>query len=89
MTPVFKSMGLTRDSATWWWGKVVGIATLVASGLMDPQIGGLLNPTELGVTPRALKWVQLIAGLVIFVSAQNSNSRLPGEKKDNDGPEAQ
>lgn len=68
---------LTRDSAWWLWGRIVGIATLVAATAADPTFN-LIDLSWL-ISPLHLHQLQAAAALVTYVSAQLSTSSLPGK----------
>lgn len=78
LTSLFLSLGFTRDSATFWWGKVVSVAALITSGLFDPHIAGMFDPAVLGIGPSTLHWIQFVSVIVLYLSGQMSSSHLPG-----------
>lgn len=72
---------LTRDSALWLWGRICGIVTLLITVAADPDLLGAL---DLGLSESTLRQIQVVAGLITFISAQNSNSSLPGKESNVD-----
>lgn len=78
MTNQLARWGLTRDSALLWWGRLVGAATLVTTGIFDPHLGGA-DPTALGMPVTLVHKIQAIAAVILFISAQLSKSGLPGK----------
>lgn len=70
-TPKIGGFILTRDSYIWWWGKIVGIAGLVASGAIDPA--------ALGLSAKQKSLVMAICAAVGIISAQFSSSNLPSK----------
>lgn len=72
------TLGLTRDSALLLWGKIVGVAGLVAAGVFNPQISGF-DPALIGVSPRTVQIVSAASALVLYISGQASHSGLPNK----------
>lgn len=68
---------LTRDSAWFLWGRIVGIAALIATTASDSNFG-LIDLTWL-ISPLHLHQIQALAALVTYVSAQLSRSSLPSK----------
>lgn len=62
---------LTRDSWIWFWGKLVGFAGLVTTGVIDPKHFGLNDAQQ--------HLVMSTCALILTVSAQFSTSALPGK----------
>ncbi len=62
---------LTRDSWLWWWGKIVGVAGLVASGAIDPA--------SLGLSDKQRHLVMGICSAIGIISAQFASSNLPSK----------
>ncbi len=68
---------LTRDSAWWLWGKIVGGATLVVTTAADPTFA-LLDLSWL-ISPVHMHQLQAVAGLIALLSAKMANSPLPSK----------
>lgn len=66
------SMGFTRDSATWFWGRLVSGALLVLSGLV-PLDGYVSEPMQ--------KVITVGAAVVLWLSGKFDSSPLPGKKQ--------
>jgi uncharacterized membrane protein SirB2 len=62
---------LTRDSALWFWTKLVGVAALVA--------GGIIKPEKLGFSERWSHLVMVGAAGILYLAGQLSTSALPGK----------
>lgn len=62
---------LTRDSWIFWWGKIVGVAGLIASGAIDPA--------SLGLSDKQKHLVMGICAAIGVLSAQFSSSNLPSK----------
>lgn len=69
--PKIRGFILTRDSWLFWWGKLVGIAGLVASGAIDPA--------SLGLSDKQKHLVMGICAAIGVISAQFSSSGLPSK----------
>lgn len=63
--------GVTRDSVGWGWAKVVSLAGLIVSGVVDLSAFGL--------SPARQKLVMGLCGAVLYLSAQASTSPLRGK----------
>lgn len=68
---------LTRDSAIWLWGRIVGLGALVGAVMADPGFGAL-DVTSV-ISSAHLHQIQVAAAIVSLVSAQMSNSKLPSK----------
>jgi hypothetical protein len=77
LTRIFLSLGLTRDSMVWFWGKIVAISALIASGMLD--LNYWLSYVGLHPTVYEIRWVQVISVIILYFSGQYSNSLLPGK----------
>ena len=62
---------LTRDSWIFFYGKLVGVAGLVASGT--------IQPATLGLSDRQAKLVMGICAAITTISAQFASSSLPSK----------
>lgn len=62
---------LTRDSALFWWGKVVGVAGLIASGAIDPA--------ALGLSDKQRHVLMGVCSIIGILSAQFATSSLPSK----------
>lgn len=71
LTNWFLRLGLTRDSAIWFWGRVSSGALLVASGLV---------PLDAYVGPKWAKFITVSAVVVLWLSGKYDSSSLPGKK---------
>lgn len=79
LTNLLMSLGLTRDSGVWFWGRVVAIAALVSSGAIDlPWIGDYLG---VHISETAIHWITAICVVVLWFSGKFDASPLPGAKK--------
>ncbi len=77
MTTVFARLGFTRDSALWFWTKLLSVAALITSGAVEiPSVATYLG-IPLSVT--GAHWIQALATVALWIGAQNGNSGLPGE----------
>lgn len=68
---------LTRDSAIFLWGRIVGISTLIAATAADPTFK-LIDLSWL-ISDLHLHQLQALAALVTYISAQLSSSNLPSK----------
>lgn len=71
LTTKISGFVLTRDSWILFWGKVVGIAGLIASGAIDPATFGL--------TDKQRHIVMGISAAIMTISAQFATSALPSK----------
>lgn len=78
LTNFFITLGWTRDDWKWFWLQIVTVAALITSNVFDIQYWA----TYLGVTltPTILRWIQALSALVLWISARNQASTLPGIK---------
>lgn len=74
ITSTLLSLGLTRDSKLWVWGRVVSGATLLISLLPAGMLDDYLSPSW-------KKWVTAVAVLVLWLSGKYDTSPLPGDNK--------
>lgn len=72
ITSLVTSLGLTRDSAVWFWSRLTSGALLVISGLV---------PLDAYVSPGQQKWLRIVAALVLWLAGRYDASPLPGDKK--------
>lgn len=79
LTNLFLSLGLTRDSALWFWGRLCSGATIVLSII---SLGGdhtilddYLGPGWLGK-----KGLVVLAVIVMWLAGKFDSSTLPGRK---------
>jgi hypothetical protein len=74
LTTWFVSLGLTRDSAVWFWGRLVSGATLfLGYVVLDPMtVGQYLTATE-------VKAVTLLAVVVLWLAGKYDSSPLKGK----------
>lgn len=70
-TPKIGGFILTRDSWIWFYGKIAGIAGLVASGVIKPD--------SLGLSDRQSHVVMGICAAIGVISAQFASSGLPSK----------
>jgi hypothetical protein len=74
LTNWLTGLGVTRDSAVWFWGRLVSGATLVLGlGPMDLLDPYLSEPSQ--------KWLTMLAVLVLWLSGKFDSSPLPAGKK--------
>lgn len=71
LTTKIRGFVLTRDSWLFGWGKIVGFAALVTTGVIDPA--------ALGLTEKQKHLVMGVCGAIAMISAQFSTSPLPGK----------
>jgi hypothetical protein len=77
LSKLFISFGWTRDDLKWVYLQVVAVAALITSGAFDiPYWCGQLS---IPCPPTMIRWVQALAALVLWISAQNASSKLPGK----------
>lgn len=62
---------LTRDSWIWAWSKVIGLAGLIVSGVIDPK--------KLGLSENQHHAVMMACAAILSLSAQLSTSALPSK----------
>ncbi len=75
MTPItdlVQSLGLTRDSAVWFWGRLTSGALLVVSGLL---------PLDNYLSDQHQHWLMAAAAIVLWLSGRYDSSPLPGARK--------
>jgi hypothetical protein len=77
LTNLFIALGFTRDDVSWVVAKVLALATLIASGALDLVYWA--NYLGVPLTLVGLHWIQVIAAVILWVSASNSSSKLPGK----------
>jgi hypothetical protein len=73
ITNTLLTMGLTRDSLVWFWGRLTAGAALVATGLV---------PLDDYMTPGWQKVLTVGAVVVLWLAGRYDSSPLPGAKKD-------
>lgn len=71
LTTFLINLGLTRDSVTWFWSRVVSLALVISSGVFDLS--------QYGVTDREMHMVSLVSALVLFFAGKYDSSPLPGD----------
>jgi hypothetical protein len=71
ITSYLTSLGLTRDSALWFYGKIAGAILFLAS------IGA--EATNYGIPSKWLHVIQIAAMWITYFSAQQSTSQLNGK----------
>lgn len=62
---------LTRDSWLFFWGKLVGFAGLITTGV--------INPTALGLNEKQKDFLMVCCGTVLAIAAHYGTSPLPGK----------
>lgn len=83
MTKFLVSLGLTRDSLALLAGKIISLCSLIVfGGLLDPHVG-LIDPTAIGLSAKAVHIIQAVSILVLYLSGQLSTSSLPGKADPN------
>lgn len=65
------SLGLTRDSWVWFWGRLTSGALLIVSGLV---------PLEEHMPAKAATGLRLGAVLVLWLAGKYDSSPLPGRR---------
>jgi hypothetical protein len=65
------SLGLTRDSAMWFWSRLTSFALLVLSGAVD------LSPY---LSPAHVRSITFVCAIVLWFSGKYDSSPLPGRK---------
>lgn len=73
LTNILLSLGFTRDSATWLWSRIVTLALIVSTGLIDF--------TQYGLTEREIHLVTAAAAAVLWLAGKYDSSPLPGGVK--------
>lgn len=76
LTKLFVSFGWTRDDLKWVYLQLVSVAALIASGVFD--LVYWCDYLSIPCSPVAIRWVQAISAFVLWVSARNASSKLPG-----------
>lgn len=74
ITNVLTTLGITRDSVLWFWGKLGGLIVLFAA------LGGEVAQSQYGIPSKWFHVIQLLAAWLVFFSAQQSTSNLQGKK---------
>ena len=73
LTSYLISLGLTRDSWLWFWGKVTSGAALLATGLL---------PLQDYFSPHTIKGITVVCAILLWFSGHYDSSSLPaGDKK--------
>ena len=67
------SLGVTRDSALWFWSRLVSAAAVLGTGLVN--LSAYLSPGQIKAT-------QVGAVIVLWLAGKYDSSQLPGEKKE-------
>lgn len=78
LTNLFLALGLNRDHWAFLVGKILSLATLITSGVIDLTYWA----AQLGIhiTPVGVHWIQVVAVAVLYLSGQFSTSSLPAKK---------
>lgn len=69
------NLGFTRDDQKWFWGRVVGAAAAVASGIFDLHYWAEYVGLHPSVT--AIHIVNVVAITILWVSGKQDRSHLP------------
>jgi hypothetical protein len=77
MASAFERLGFTRDSATWVWAQVLGIATLVAANAGDLPVW--FAYIGLHVTDIDVHRLSVLAAVLLYVGGRYATSPLPGK----------
>lgn len=72
-------LGFTRDDAIWLWGRVVGAAAVIGSGVFD--LNYWANQLGFQVSPKVEHGITVIAVIILWISGKQATSHLPGETK--------
>lgn len=73
ITNTLLTLGVTRDSLLWFWGRLVSGALLISMGLI---------PLDQYVSPDWQKAITVGAAIVLWLSGKYDSSPLPGNKKE-------
>jgi hypothetical protein len=73
MIEFLKTLGITRDSALFLWGRIVSLAVLVATGVLP------LDQLGLPLTDSQKHTVMVVCGLIAYLSGKLATSPLPGK----------
>lgn len=79
LTNLLLTLGLNRDHWAFLLGKVVSIAALITTGVLD--VGYWACDIGLDITSHQVHLVQVGAVVVLYLSGQYSTSQLPGERR--------
>lgn len=66
-------LGISRDSALWFWGKLSGAILFIAS------VGGEAASAQYGIPTKWIHVIQILAAWLMYFSAQQSTSKLYSE----------
>lgn len=72
ITNLVQALGLTRDSAIWFWGRLTSGALLIVSGFV---------PLDAYLSERAQTWLRAAAVIVLWIAGRYDTSPLPGAPK--------
>ena len=61
---------LARDSSLWVVLFYVGMAVVIAAGLID-------NPADYGISPVAFKWIKLLSAVITALAGKAGMSPVP------------
>lgn len=71
LTTKIQGFVLTRDSWLWTYAKVLGLASAITTGAIDPA--------SFGLTAKQKQIVMVVCGVIVTVAAQLSTSPLPSK----------
>lgn len=72
MSSFLISLGLTRDSAIWFWSKLINGAILTMSGII---------PLNQYVGDKGAHIVTIVCAVLLWFSGHYDSSSLPGKKQ--------
>ncbi len=79
LTNLITDVGLTRDSAVWFWSRVSALCAIVASGAVD--LMGLGNWLGIHLSETQVHWIVAVAVGVLWLAGRYDASPLPGGKR--------
>lgn len=73
--------GFTRDDAIWLWGRILGAAGILSSGVLDLNAQLLSMGIAFQFSPAELKIITSVSALILWISGKQASSRLPSGDK--------
>lgn len=76
ITNLLLSLGLTRDSAVFFWGRVLALCSLIVSHAFD--VGAQLAALGFPIGTVGVHRIEVVAIVVLWLASVNATSPLPG-----------
>jgi amino acid transporter len=77
LTNLLTSLGFSRDDGVWLWGRLVGAAAAVASGIFDLHYW--FNYVGVTLSERGQHIITVVAVAILWISGKQSASHLPSK----------